>query len=138
MSPLTCTPTCTLVRRRVLRETNKPLTYTRKYTYGAWRSSVARLLWEQEVPGSNPGAPTDVTDSQLIDYMHDVDGVSPPIDSCVHGACAAGSDSASGGLLLALTGPLSDVDFGLIPECAHVRSSNSPERRPRRPLRHRA
>jgi hypothetical protein len=24
---------------------------------GAWRSSVARLLWEQEVPGSNPGAP---------------------------------------------------------------------------------
>ena len=25
---------------------------------GAWRSSVARLLWEQEVPGSNPGAPT--------------------------------------------------------------------------------
>ncbi len=28
MNPLTCTPTCTLVRRRVLRETNKPLTYT--------------------------------------------------------------------------------------------------------------
>ncbi len=26
--------------------------------FGAWRSSVARLLWEQEVPGSNPGAPT--------------------------------------------------------------------------------
>ena len=25
--------------------------------FGAWRSSVARLLWEQEVPGSNPGAP---------------------------------------------------------------------------------
>ncbi len=25
---------------------------------GAWRSPVARLLWEQEVPGSNPGAPT--------------------------------------------------------------------------------
>ena len=24
---------------------------------GAWRSPVARLLWEQEVPGSNPGAP---------------------------------------------------------------------------------
>src|SRR6185436_18991993 len=24
---------------------------------GAWRSLVARLLWEQEVPGSNPGAP---------------------------------------------------------------------------------
>src|SRR5215208_1630853 len=30
--------------------------YTRPH--GAWRSLVARLLWEQEVPGSNPGAPT--------------------------------------------------------------------------------
>src|SRR6185295_5919244 len=27
---------------------------------GAWRSLVARLLWEQEVPGSNPGAPMTV------------------------------------------------------------------------------
>jgi hypothetical protein len=25
--------------------------------YGAWRSLVAHLLWEQGVPGSNPGAP---------------------------------------------------------------------------------
>ncbi len=25
---------------------------------GAWRSLVARLPWAQEVPGSNPGAPT--------------------------------------------------------------------------------
>jgi hypothetical protein len=25
--------------------------------HGVWRSPVARLLWEQEVPGSNPGAP---------------------------------------------------------------------------------
>ncbi len=24
---------------------------------GAWRSPVAHLLWEQGVPGSNPGAP---------------------------------------------------------------------------------
>src|SRR5207249_2060518 len=27
---------------------------------GAWRSLVARLPWAQEVPGSNPGAPTSV------------------------------------------------------------------------------
>ena len=27
------------------------------HNHGAWRSPVARLLWEQEVPGSNPGAP---------------------------------------------------------------------------------
>ena len=26
--------------------------------HGEWRSSAARLLWEQEVPGSNPGSPT--------------------------------------------------------------------------------
>jgi hypothetical protein len=26
--------------------------------FGAWRSPVAHLLWEQGVPGSNPGAPT--------------------------------------------------------------------------------
>ena len=27
---------------------------------GAWRSSVARLLWEQEVAGSNPAAPISI------------------------------------------------------------------------------
>ncbi len=35
----------------------KPFVYRENEHHGAWRSSVARLLWEQEVPGSNPGAP---------------------------------------------------------------------------------
>ena len=39
---------------------------------------------------------------------------------------------------LAPNGPLSDVERGLIPECAHVRSSRSPQRSPGGPLRHRA
>ena len=38
-------------------------------------------------------------------------------------------------MLLAPTGPLSDVERGLIPECAHARPRHSPERSPRRPLR---
>ena len=33
----------------------RPLTFA---FFGAWRSLVARLPWAQEVPGSNPGAPT--------------------------------------------------------------------------------
>ena len=31
---------------------------SRRLIVGAWRSLVARLPWAQEVPGSNPGAPT--------------------------------------------------------------------------------
>ena len=30
---------------------------TGKFHNGAWRSPVARRLWEPKVPGSNPGAP---------------------------------------------------------------------------------
>jgi hypothetical protein len=30
---------------------------TRLLPDGTWRSLVARLLWEQEAPGSNPGVP---------------------------------------------------------------------------------
>jgi hypothetical protein len=48
----TCTETCTLGLARRSRP-SKLLASNN----GAWRSPVARLLWEQEVPGSNPGAP---------------------------------------------------------------------------------
>ena len=35
-------------------------------SYGAWRSLVARLLWEQEVAGSNPVAPSFVTGGYAV------------------------------------------------------------------------
>ena len=44
------------------------LVSTGRLFYGAWRSPVARLLWEQEVPGSNPGAPMSGTESPDVVY----------------------------------------------------------------------
>ena len=38
-------------------------------TIGAWRSLVARLLWEQEVPSSNLGAPTKFLSIMLASYI---------------------------------------------------------------------
>ena len=37
-------------------DSSDPLRYC--WSHGAWRSLAARLLWEQEVAGSNPAAPT--------------------------------------------------------------------------------
>ena len=36
---------------------------------GAWRSLVARSLWEREVAGSNPAAPTDVSAAVLLTWL---------------------------------------------------------------------
>ena len=36
---------------------------------GAWRSLVAHLLWEQEVGGSNPSAPTSFDDFHRRDLV---------------------------------------------------------------------
>ena len=41
-------------RRRLAQRRGRPCNHGN----GAWRSLVARLLWEQEVPSSNLGAPT--------------------------------------------------------------------------------
>jgi hypothetical protein len=40
---------------------------------GAWRSLVARLPWAQEVPGSNPGAPTKIDSFVSLNYVFDFD-----------------------------------------------------------------
>ena len=45
-------------RRDGLRWSAPPGWIPGTWHHGAWRSLVARLLWEQEVLGSNPGAPT--------------------------------------------------------------------------------
>ena len=44
-------------RKGTTRVNNARTSNTMSYSSGAWRSSVARLLWEQEVAGSNPAAP---------------------------------------------------------------------------------
>ena len=44
----------------IFRPTNFPRQHTprRGFFYGAWRSLVAHLLWEQGVASSSPAAPT--------------------------------------------------------------------------------
>ncbi len=66
---------------------------------GVWRSPVARLLWEQEVPGSNPGAPMKSLHGPRVAcdewaFQFRRDHASPPLDlarcepDCSHaGAC---------------------------------------------------
>ena len=38
----------------------------RKASDGAWRSPVAHLLWEQGVPSSNLGAPTEFFEKEFV------------------------------------------------------------------------
>lgn len=39
----------------------RPLCHDAGFSFGAWRSLVAHLLWEQGVEGSNPFAPTNIS-----------------------------------------------------------------------------
>ena len=51
-------PTYTAVCASKQLEVPGSLRFATHNIFGAWRSPVAHLLWEQGVPGSNPGAPT--------------------------------------------------------------------------------
>ena len=69
MNPFpTYTEACTAVCASKQLEVPGSLRFTTHNIFGAWRSPVAHLLWEQGVPGSNPGAPTYVTSCCLIVY----------------------------------------------------------------------
>ena len=79
MNPFpTYTEACTAVCASKQLEVPGSLRFATHNIFGAWRSPVAHLLWEQGVPGSNPGAPTDGTGCKIIVYMYDLDGVHPP------------------------------------------------------------
>ena len=54
MRKLSCTVSCPPCYFAVRLTAVKSLQHLHN---GAWRSPVARLVWDQEVPGSNPGAP---------------------------------------------------------------------------------
>ena len=80
----------------------------------------------------------DMSDAELLERATNIVNRVGPL---VNGAKANGEGQYESGqsyadcpapysttrLLLAPTGPLSDVDNGLIPECAHVRSSRPPQ-----------
>ena len=69
MNPFpTYTEACTAVCASKQLEVPGSLRFATHNIFGAWRSPVAHLLWEQGVPGSNPGAPTDVTSCCLLVY----------------------------------------------------------------------
>ena len=58
VSPEESLATGTHTRWRVLASRYRRLAIVSSFfSFGAWRSPVAHLLWEQGVPGSNPGAP---------------------------------------------------------------------------------
>ncbi len=55
MDSRSCTP---FLHKRRLEDGRTAVKLFQRIVNGAWRSPVARLVWDQKVPGSNPGAPT--------------------------------------------------------------------------------
>ena len=68
---------------------------------GMWRSLAARLLWEQEVPGSNPGIPTTCGRPGWVDRGFDTTASIPPKASWARMPAVADAPTGhSGGVVL--------------------------------------
>ena len=70
MNPFpTYTEACTAVCASKQLEVPGSLRFATHNIFGAWRSPVAHLLWEQGVPSSNLGAPTETTAVTTMSYV---------------------------------------------------------------------
>ncbi len=63
LSPSTCFSTCSgsSIRRNPAHIYRRSMNFSPEVRQISENGPLTVVLWEQEVPGSNPGAPTDVT-----------------------------------------------------------------------------